>query len=126
MANFITGKVIKVIDDYKIVINKGSTHGVTDDSRFLIYREGEELFDPDTKESLGSLELVCGEGTPEHIQPQMTTLYSAKTVLKKTKTVRKTGPYGGLFGNSEETYDPEITYLPFENVDTDCIVKQLK
>ena len=126
MANIITGKVIQKLDDYKIVIKKGSADGVTSDNRFLIYRLGEELFDPDTKESLGVLELVCGEGKPEHIQEKITTLYTAKYIITKTKTVKKSSPYGGLFGNTEETYDPETTDIPFENVDTDCLVRQIK
>ena len=126
MANIITGKVIQKLDDYKIVINKGSADGVTSDNRFLIYRFGEELFDPDTKESLGVLELVCGEGKPEHIQEKITTLYTSKYIITNTKTVKKSSPYGGLFGNTEETYDPETTDIPFENVDTDCLVRQIK
>ncbi|MBO5067154.1 MAG: hypothetical protein J6C62_01960 [Clostridia bacterium] len=126
MNKVIMGKVIQVNDDYKIVINKGSVDGVTQDNRFLIYRLGEELFDPDTKESLGKLELVCGEGKPEHIQEKITTLRTCKTKIRKTKTVRRTGPYGGLFGNTEESYDPEIIEIPFENVDTDCLARQIK
>ena len=126
MAEIITGKVVKVIDEYTIVINKGSNHGVNSENRFLVYRLGEELFDPDTNESLGILELICGEGKPKHIQPSQTTLYTAKTFIKKTKTVTKTGPYGGLFGNTEEVYDPDITDIPFENVEVGYLVKQIK
>lgn len=126
MADIIKGKVIEVIDDCKIVINKGSADGVHMGNRFLVYRLDKELFDPDTNESLGILELVCGEGKPEHIQERCTTLYTAKTIIKKTKTVTKSTPYGGLFGQTEETYDPEIIEIPFENVGTDCIVRQIK
>ena len=125
MAEIIIGKVIKIIDEYNIVINKGAADGVTSNARFLVYRLGEELFDPDTNESLGILELVCGEGKPEHIQEHITTLHTSKTFVKKTKTVRKT-PYGGLFGETEETYDPEATDIPFDNVRTDCVVRQIK
>lgn len=119
-------KVISVLDEYRVVINKGALDGVTSEDVFLVYRLGDELFDPDTKESLGVLEIVCGEGKPEHIQEKITTLRTSKTQIRKTKTVKKTGPYGGLFGNTEETYDPEVTDIPFENVDTDCIVRQIK
>lgn len=127
MAEIITGKVIKIIDEYKIVINKGSADGVTKSARFLVYRLGEELFDPDTNESLGILELVCGEGKPEHIQEHLTTLYTAKTITKKTTTVKRTNSYGGLFGGStEETHDPETEDIPFDDVNTDCIVRQIK
>lgn len=119
-------KVISVLDEYRVVINKGSNDGVTSEDVFLVYRLGNELFDPDTKESLGVLEIVCGEGKPEHIQEKITTLRTSKTQIRKTKTVKKTGPYGGLFGNTEETYDPEITDIPFENVDVNCFAKQIK
>ena len=122
----IMAKVINVVDERNIVINKGFKDGVTKDNVFLIYRLGKELFDPDTKESLGMLELVCGEGKPEHIQEKITTLRTSKTEIRKTKTVKKTGPYGGLFGNTEEIYDPEIIAMPFDNVDTDCFARQIK
>lgn len=126
MAEIITGKVVQKIDDYKIVINKGASDGVTMNNRFLVYRLGNELFDPDTKESLGVLELVCGEGKPEHIQEHLTTLYTANYETKKTKTVVKRGGLSAFYGDTEETYDPETYYIPFDNVDTDCIVKQIK
>lgn len=51
-------KVIKVVDDYQIVINRGSESGITLGSRFLIFGGGEELRDPDTGENLGMLEIV--------------------------------------------------------------------
>lgn len=127
MAEIITGKVIQKIDDYKIVINKGYADGVATGNRFLVYRLGEELYDPDTNESLGVLELVCGEGKPEHIQEKITTLRTAKIEIRKTKTVKKTGSYGlYLGGSTEETYDPETTEIPFEDADIDCLVRQIK
>ena len=126
MAEIITGKVIKVIDEYRVVINKGSESGITKNDRFLIYRLGQELTDPDTNENLGVLELVCGEGVPEHIQEKITTLRTAKTQVKKTKTVVKHSPLSGYWGNTEETYDPEVCEIPFENASTDCIVRQIK
>lgn len=123
MSDIIKGKVINVIDKYRIVVNIGSLDGVTNDNRFLVYRLGDELFDPDTRESLGVLEIVCGEGTPEHIQERMTTLRTAKRKVTKSKTIVKRGPF---FGDTEETYDPETYDVPFDNVDTNCLVKQIK
>ena len=127
MVNIIKGKVIQKIDEYKIVINKGSVDGVSESNRFLVYRLGEELYDPDTLESLGVLELVCGEGKPEHIQERITTLRTSKIEIKKTKTIKKPGTYGYYLGAStEETYDPETIEIPFENVGIDCLVRQIK
>lgn len=125
MGEFLTGKVIRILDQYKLVINKGSNDGVVMSNRFLIYHLDEEIIDPDTQESLGRLEIVCGEGRPEHIQERMTTIVSAKQETRKSKTVVK---YGGFasFGTTEETYDPEVTLLPFENAQVDCLFKQIK
>ncbi len=122
MSEIITGKVIQVINEYKIVINKGSVNGVTENNRFLVYKLGDELFDPDTNESLGTLELVCGEAKPVHIQEHITTLYTTKTKTTRTKIVTK----GGFFGNTEETHDPEVVDVPFEDVDTDCFIRQIR
>lgn len=127
MGKIIKAKIIKVIDEYKVVINKGSNDGVTKNDRYLIYKPGDELFDPDTKESLGVLEIVCGEGKPEHIQEKMTTIVSAKTETTKSKTVIKRNAWGAIIGGDvEETYNPETFTLPFEKVDTSCMARQIR
>ena len=125
MGNILAGKVIKILNDYKLVINKGSNDGVVMTHRFLIYHLDEEIIDPDTQESLGRLEIVCGEGKPEHIQERMTTIVSTKQETRKSKTVVK---YGGIaaFGTTEETYDPEVILLPFENAQVNYLFKQIK
>lgn len=54
----IKGKVAAIKSNYAIIINKGSDDGVEEDMRFVIYEEGEEIHDPDTRESLGKLEYI--------------------------------------------------------------------
>lgn len=126
MTNIIIGKVINVINEYRIVINKGKVDGVKMSNRFLVYKLGNEMFDPDTNESLGTLELVCGEGKPEHIQEHMTTLHTSKIQIKEaTKTIKRRG-YGLIGTEIEEINEPEENEVPFESVDTDCIVRQIK
>lgn len=129
MGKIIKAKIVKVIDEYKVVINKGSNDGVTRNDRYLIYKPGDELFDPDTKESLGVLEIVCGEGKPEHIQEKMTTLISAKYETNNAKTIIKrniNGVSALLGGDVEEYHNPETTIVPFEKVDLTCMVKQTR
>ncbi len=126
MGNILTGKVIKIIDEYTLVINKGSNDGVTDADRYLIYRLGEQMIDPDTHEDLGILEIVCGEGKPKHIQERFTTVVTNMQSTKKSKTVVKHGGLSALYGTTEETYDPEVTLIPFENAGTDCLFKKVK
>lgn len=67
-------KVIKVIDNYRVVINKGESNGVKVGDRYLVFELGEELIDPDTSESLGILEIVKGKGKVIHLQARMATL----------------------------------------------------
>ncbi len=125
MNDIITGKVVKISDENNIVINKGAADGVTLGNRFLIYSLGEELFDPDTKESLGTLEIVCGEGKPTHIQEHMTTVTSDRYETRKTKTIVKRNSFFSS-GEVEETYDPETVQLPFENVEVGTLVRQIR
>lgn len=54
--DLIKGKVAAIKSDYAIIINKGYEDGVEEDMKFVIYEEGDEIMDPDTKESLGRLE----------------------------------------------------------------------
>jgi hypothetical protein len=122
--NGISGKVVKCIDDYNVIINLGSRDGVTEKDLYLIYNLGEEIFDSETHESLGILEIVCGEGKPTHIQEKMTTLTSSKNEVRSTKIVRRNNNlmFGGV---TEETYDPEKTQIPFEGVIVNSLVKKI-
>ena len=121
----IKGKVIKVMSGTDVVINKGAEDGVRAENRFLVYRLGEEMFDPDTNESLGTLELVCGEGKPEHIQERFTTLRSCRTQQLGRRTIIKS-PAFFMAPEREEIYEPQTDILPFEDVDVGCLVKQVR
>ena len=122
----LTGRIVRVYDQY-VVIDKGSADGVEPDSRFVIYRLGDEIIDEKTHASLGRLELVCGEGKPANIQEHMATLESARLVFEEEKKVihhRKENangipqPY-----KTEETFELRQVVVPFDGVDTDCFFK---
>lgn len=121
----ITGKVIKVLDDIRVVINKGSKDGVTNESRFLVYYLGEELFDDETKKSLGRIEHVCGEGKPEHIQEKITTIVSDRYENKVLKKVVKRNQYSIFGENIEEIYDPKKEIISFIDVEEGTLIKQI-
>ncbi len=70
----ITGKIVKVVSATDVVIDKGSDDGVQYESRFLVCCFGKELFDPDTNEPLGRVELVLGQGRPVQIMKQISIL----------------------------------------------------
>lgn len=86
--------IIKVIDDFNIVINRGSNDKISKGDHFLVYYiDSEELIDPETGESLGNLEIIRGTGVATHVQPKMTTIKSDR-YTNQGRTIRKS--LGGL------------------------------
>ncbi|NPV91960.1 MAG: hypothetical protein HPY50_14435 [Firmicutes bacterium] len=53
-----TWKVIKIISDTQLVVNAGSKNNIKRNDELIVYDQGEELYDPDTGESLGTLDTV--------------------------------------------------------------------
>lgn len=112
-------KIVKVVNQYKIVINKGSDDGIKEGYKFLVYQLGEELYDPDTKASLGILEIVKGYGKATHIQNKLTTIESTKKIKNPgtKKIVKNNSSMSILTGNTETiTYEENEEIVPFENV----------
>lgn len=121
-------KVIKVLDENTVVINRGSDNGVKLGQTYLIYGIGEELFDPETNESLGLLELVRGTGTPSHIQPKMSQLVSDQYEETGTKTTKRTRP--GFFAAAtgeviEEIINPESVCVAFDSPEIGDSVRRI-
>jgi len=83
-------KVIKKVDDYKIAINKGSNDNIKKNDIFMIFEKGEELFDPDSKESLGFLEIPKLKMKVFNIQEKMSLLESAETIIETDRKVKRT------------------------------------
>ena len=58
MTDRVRGLVAELIDDRTLVINRGSDHGVQVGMRFAVLnRKGANVVDPETGESLGSVEI---------------------------------------------------------------------
>ena len=112
-------KVAVVVSPSTIVINRGSEHGVRLGQRFLIYTIGEKVVDPDTRESLGRLELVRGTGKVVHLQERMCTV-SSDMKRPAGRTVRRSGSstlslWSLGFGGDVEEHLPAET-VPFDDV----------
>lgn len=124
-------KVIKIIDQYRLVINKGKDDGISDSDRFIVYELGEELFDPDTNENLGQLEIVKGSGEPIHIQEKITTIESTRSNRVANRKIIKRRGGGGLLGlnlpSTEEIIEPGEQILePFEDPKEGDLAKIIK
>lgn len=111
--------VVKVIDDYRVVINRGLNHKIKLGQRFLIYKlEETETIDPLTNESLGNLEIVKGTGKVTHIQEKMATIEADRKGSPEKRIIKRKTP-GGLFAfgteQEEETIVPSSELVPFDD-----------
>ena len=98
----IEGRVVKVLDEFKVVINKGAEDGVKEGMVFYIFEYGEDIIDPFTNENLGKLEVLKGKASVEHVQDKMAILKSLPKIKRKIiKHTGKTGLLGSLYGLSE-------------------------
>jgi hypothetical protein len=119
--------VIKVLDDYNLVVNKGSRDGIKKGQRFLIYATTDELLqDPVTLEALGYLEIPKGTGKIVYLQEKWATIKSDRITAPTKKIVTKTrsNPYSatsviGALGMSpvevEETIEAPGKSIPFDD-----------
>lgn len=55
------GKIIRIVDSRTVIINLGKDDGINDQSIFNIYAKPEEIVDPETKKTLGSVILIKGK-----------------------------------------------------------------
>lgn len=97
--------VVKLIDDYRVVLNKGQKDGLSEGDEFIIYELGEEITDPLTNESLGRIEIIKGKGKVTHLQERLATVTSTNRYTKKVRREgRPTFPYfaGGIVEIKDE------------------------
>lgn len=97
--------VAKILDSYNIVINKGSFDGIKTGARFLVYELSEDIIDPITKVSLGSLELSKGTG-------EIVDVFDRKAILRSDMKKRIPGTY--YITKQELAVEPEKYLVPFK------------
>lgn len=54
-------KVIEIVNSKELIINYGINQGAKAGDKIRIIEKGEEIIDPDTKENLGTLDIIKGE-----------------------------------------------------------------
>lgn len=116
--------VVKVIDPYKVAINKGEKDGIRLGQRLLVYALLEEITDPETGESLGCLELVRGRGEVIHLQERLATLRSVERRKVPSKTRKIRDPFRiAVLSQVEEIEAETWDDLPFEDPATGDVAK---
>lgn len=84
-------KIAKIQNPYTLILNQGSKDGVEEGQRYQVYSIGEEIFDPDTKKSLGNIEIIKGTGRISHLQESMSIL-SSDMKSEALRSFKKTTP----------------------------------
>lgn len=128
-----TGKVVKVLNNFEVVVNLGAESGVAMDDVFVVYARGEELKDPDTGGSLGTLEIVRGRARAVHVQDRLTTLRSIETHSEQQERKRPVlrTPFEDAMGirvlQRQEEYVTEVVQVPapFREVRVGDLVRRL-
>lgn len=64
-------KIVKIIDEYKVVVNAGGNDFIREGTIFEVYEPGAEVIDPDTKESLGTLDFIKAKLRVVDVFPKM-------------------------------------------------------
>jgi hypothetical protein len=108
--------VVRVIDDHRVVINRGAEDGVRGRQRFLVYHlDTKPIKDPETGQDLGPLEIVKGPGIADHVQKHMTTLSSSRKGTAEKRVVKRRPR--DLFdrGAEEETIELAGNIEPFND-----------
>jgi NADP-dependent 3-hydroxy acid dehydrogenase YdfG len=125
----ILGRVAKTLSKTTVVLNIGANDGVTEGTVFLIYEEGEEIVDPETKESLGRLEIPKGNVTAVNVQERMCVAEAAKRVVQKTRRIDPfvsiAGIASSMFAAREYVEDIEIPEKIRIDVTDDTYTKRL-
>lgn len=119
-----TIKVVEVLDQFTAVLNYGFENGAEVGQKFLIYSLSEnEIIDPDTKESLGKLEIVKGTGQITNVQNKLSTI-SSDRFKQLPPTITHTR--NRFYQNTQETVEQkEPIPQPFDSIQTGDFAKRI-
>lgn len=75
-------KIIRIIDDNNVVINAGKDHFLEDGEVLEVFITGDEIIDPDTNNSLGTLDIIKAKLEIKNLYEKMALCYNAETSTK--------------------------------------------
>jgi len=77
-------KVARVVSPTELVLAAGAKDGVEEGMEFIVYTLSDSVWDPDTGEDLGQIEIVKAKLVAAHVQEHMTI---ARTKSKSVKRI---------------------------------------
>jgi hypothetical protein len=81
-------KVVRILDEYRIVVNAGSDHGVTLNSLFKILGVIDKIIDPETLEHLGDISGVKACVVPTEIHAKFTVCRNSEVISPFTHAIK--------------------------------------
>ena len=115
--------IARILSPTRIVINRGSEHGIKKEQKMLVYSlEGEEVKDPNTGESLGNLETYKGTGKIISVQEKTSILESDRN---KSSTIALSSIIITGVIAQKAISDKLYKILPFENPKIGDLVKPI-
>jgi hypothetical protein len=107
----VEGKVAKILGKGEIVLNRGRSHGVRHGMLFEVFSpEGEEVWDPDTGETLGTVEDVKAKAEVTEVKEKL-------AIARIFDTDSPFGVTGGAgFGELQENLQRMFQQMFGENV----------
>ena len=93
-------KIARILSPTQVVLAAGLDQGVEEGMEFIIYELTEPIEDPETKESLGQLELHKGRVRVVHVQDKIST-----TRTKSRQVQRSIFAISPLLSYSETVYE---------------------
>ena len=113
------GKIIKILNERQLILDLGETTEVKVGRKFVIYEEGPEVRDPETKSSLGNIEIIKGEIEVESVQENFSIAHVIPRIVgqKYVKTSNQPDLLSSLSASllsylPREGYFEDITELP--------------
>ena len=95
-------KIVKILSETEVVLGAGEESGMREGMEFVIYQDGEEIFDPETKESLGTLEIVKGYVTVINVQTKISIAKTHTHSVTRTRQVYSSSILAALSGHIRE------------------------
>jgi hypothetical protein len=118
VSNRYFGKLVRITDEYSVVMNRGEEHDVEVGQKFLLVGMGEVITDPDTGDELEQLEIVRGKVEVTHVQNKICTLnsyeYDKDSDVTEITKVRSGNGLASLLGPQNtvtESVKPGRSYL---------------
>lgn len=111
----IQAQVIRIPDEFSIILNKGLAQGVKDGMRFIVYVEGDNILDPTTQKYLGKLLIIKADVTVTNAQEN----FSIAKSFERTSPSVASEAIRAMFGEA-----PYPRKLPVNQTDVQPVLEK--